>query len=90
MKKNVCISVRCTMEQKQKIQERAEARKETVSEYVLDKTIHETKRKINKRRMEETEMGIRDLMTLVNKSDAGMDVKEEIMEEVKRLCSLYK
>lgn len=35
-------------------------------------------------------MGIRDLMTLLNKSDAGMDVNEEIMEEVKRLCSLYK
>lgn len=90
MKKNVCISVRCTMEQKQKIQERAEERKETISEYVLDKTVHETKRKMNKRRMEEIEVGIRNLMTLLNKSDVGIDVKEEIMEGVKRLCSLYK
>ena len=90
MKKNGCISVRCTMEQKEKIQKRAEARKETVSQYILDKTLHETQRKIDKRRMEEAEKKIRDIKTLVNKLDAGIDVKEGILGEVKALCSLYK
>lgn len=88
MKKTVCISVRCTMEQKEKIQKGAETRKETVSQYILDQTIRETPRKIDKRRMEEAEMKIRDLKTLVNKLDAGIDVKEDILREVKTLCSL--
>lgn len=90
MKKNVCITVRCTLEQKEKIQQKAEGRNETVSEYVLDKTIHEAKRKINKKRMEEAEMRIRDMKTLVNQLAAGIDVEGRILEEVKELCSLYK
>lgn len=90
MNKNACISVRCSAGQKEKIQKSAEAHKETVSQYILDKTIHETPRKIDKRKMAEAEIKIRDIKTLVNKLDAGIDVKEKILEEVKTLCSLYK
>lgn len=90
MKKSTFITVRCTPQQKQKIQKGAEQRKETVSEYVLEKTIHESARKIDKRRMEEAEIRIRDLMTLVNKEEAGIDVSGQIIQEVKELCYLYR
>lgn len=49
MKKDSIITLRCGIEQKQKIEKSAKQRKQTVPEYVLDKTLHETKRKMNKK-----------------------------------------
>lgn len=90
MKKSAIITLRCGAEQKQKIEERAKQQGQSTSEYILDKTLHASKRKINKKRMEETETGIRELMTLLNKLEAGIDVREEIIQEAKEICYMYK
>ena len=40
--------------------------------------------------MEETEIAIMELKTLVNKLEAGMDVEKEMIEGVKKICYMYK
>lgn len=90
MKKGAIITLRCGTEQKRKIEERAKQQGQTTSEYIMEKTLHESKRKINKKRMEEAEIGIMELMTLMNKLEAGIDVRNEIVEEAKKICYLYK
>lgn len=40
--------------------------------------------------MEETEIKIMELMTLVNKLEAGIDVRGEIIQEAKEICYMYK
>lgn len=90
MKKNAIITLRCGAEQKQKIEKCAEQQGQSTSEYILDKTLHASKRKINKKRMEETEIKIMELMTLINKLEAGIDVRKEIIQEAKEICYMYK
>ncbi len=73
-----------------KIEKRAQQQGQSTSEYILDKTLHASKRNINKKRMEETEIKIMELMTLVNKLEAGIDVRGEIIQEAKEICYMYK